>query len=149
MGCSLSIFFSHQTNVDCAKGDAALVLTATPISFKVDRDTRTVYTTAHGVIPVDDFVAHAHELVNAGVFAYPHLIDARRAHLKISAVDVHKLVSLNKELRKSHGPAKTAFVTNRPVDFGMMRMYELLIGEQDPGFAVFYDINHAEQWVLT
>ena len=126
-----------------------MVLTAPPISFQVDRDTRTVYTTAHGVLPVDDLVALAHELVDAGVFEYPHLIDARRAHLKISAVDVHKLVSLNKELRKSHGPAKTAFVTNRPVDFGMMRMYQLLNGENDPGFAVFYDISHAEQWVFT
>lgn len=149
MGCGLSIFFSQQNNGDCAKGDTALVLTAPTISFQVDRDTRTVYTTAHGVLPIDDFVAHTHELVNAGVFAYPHLIDARKAHLKISPVDVHKLVSLNKGLRKSHGPAKTAFVVNRPVDFGLMRMYELLVGEHDHGFAVFYDINHAEQWIFS
>lgn len=108
-----------------------------------------MYTTAHGVLPVDDFVAHAHELVTAGVFAYPHLIDARKAHLKISPGDVHTLVSQNKELRKTHGPAKTAFVTNRPADFGMMRMYELLIGEHDPGFAVFYDIFHAKQWIFS
>jgi len=129
--------------------DNPLGLTANPISFRTDRNTRTVFTTARGVLRINDFVAHVHELVNAGVFAYPQLINAREARLKISPGDVHRLVSQNKELRQIHGPAKTSFVTRHPADFGMMRMYELLIGEDDTGFAVFYDIYHAEQWVLT
>ena len=124
-------------------------LTATPISFRVDLDTRTVFTMARGVLRIDDFENHARDIANAGVFAYPQLINAREALLKISTSDVHKLVSLYKDLRRIHGPARTAFVTKRPSDFGMMRMYELLIGEHDPGFAVFYDIYHAEQWVLS
>ena len=149
MGCGLSIFFSYQTNVDCVKGDTALELTATPISIRVDHDTRTVFTRARGDLKIGNFVAHARDLANTGVFAYPQLIDAREAHLKISAVDVRKMVSLNKELRRTHGPAKTAFVTKHPADFGMMRMYELLIGEDDPGFAVFYDICQAEEWIFS
>jgi hypothetical protein len=108
-----------------------------------------VFTTARGVLRIDDFEAHARELANAGVFAYPKLIDAREARLKISQGDVRRLVSLNKELRRINGPARTAFVTKRSADFGMMRMYELLIGEHDPGFGVFYDIYHAEQWILS
>jgi hypothetical protein len=126
-----------------------LGLTANPVSFQVDHDSRTVYTTAHGVLQVDDFVAHAHDLANAGLFAYSQLIDAGEARLKISPSDVETLVSLNKELRRFHGNARTAFVTKETADFGMMRMYEILIGEDDPGFAVFYDIYHAEQWVLS
>jgi hypothetical protein len=118
------------------------------MSFRVDQDTRTVYTTAHGVLQVDDFVAHAHELANAGLFAYPQLIDAREAHLKISPSDVDTLVSLNKELRRIHGIARTAFVTKHTAGFGMMRMYEIKIGEHDPGFCAFYDIDQAEQWIL-
>lgn len=124
-------------------------LTANPISFRVDHDTRTVHTTAHGVLGIDEIVAHAHDLVTARVFAYPHLMDAREAHLKISSSDVQKLVSLMKGLRKTHGHAKTAFVTRHPADFGMMRMYELQIGEGDPGFAAFYDINQAMEWILS
>ena len=115
----------------------------------MDHDTRTVFTIAQGVLQIDDFVAHARELANAGVFAYPQLINAREAHLKVFTSDVHRLVSLNKELRRIHGPARTAFVAKHPADFGMMRMYEFLIGEHDPGFAVFYDIYHAEQWIFS
>jgi hypothetical protein len=134
---------------DYAKGDIALESTADLINFRVDPHTRTVFTTAHGVLQVGDFVAHEHALVTAGVFAYPQLLDARDAHLKISPSDVHKLVSLMKALRKTHGPAKTAFVTKHPSDFGMMRMYELQIGEHDPGFSAFYDINQAMEWILS
>lgn len=118
------------------------------MSFRVAPDTRTVFTRARGILRIDDFVAHARELATAGVFAYTQLIDARDAHLKISPSDVQTLVSLNRGLRKTHGPARTAFVARHPADFGMMRMYELSIGEDDPGFAVFYDIYQAEQWVL-
>ena len=115
----------------------------------MDHDARTVFTTARGVLIINDFVEHTYKLAEAGVFAYTQLLDAREAHLEISPGDVRKFVYQMKELRKTHGPAKTAFVARHPADFGMMRMYELQIGEDDPGFAVFYDINQAEQWILS
>ena len=124
-------------------------LTTTPISFHVIHDSRTVLTTARGFLRINDLVAHMHKLTEAGVFAYRQLIDAREVQLKISPSDVGTLVSLMKELRFTHGTAKTAFVAKHPADFGMMRMYELKIGDYDPGFAVFYDIYQAEQWVFS
>jgi hypothetical protein len=124
-------------------------LTTTPIRFHVDHDTRTVLTTARGVLRIKDFVAHTHKIVKAGVFEYSQLINAREAHLDITPSDVLTLVSLMKDLRNTHGPAKTAFVAKHPADFGMMRMYEIKIGEDDSGFAVFYDIYQAEQWIFT
>jgi hypothetical protein len=134
---------------DYSKGDTALVLTANSISFRVDHVARTVFTTTKGNIQIDEIVTHAHELANAGVFAYAQLIDARESQLKISPGDVNKLVFLIKELRKTHGTAKTAFVTRNPADFGMMRMYELQIGDDDPGFSAFYDINQGIEWILS
>ncbi len=130
-------------------GETGLELTASPISFRVDHDSRTVFTTARGILRIDDLVAHMRNLADAGVFAYPHLINARESKLQISPSDVRTLVSLNRELRSVHGHARTAFVARNPADFGMMRMYELIIGENDPGFAVFYDIDLAEQWILS
>jgi hypothetical protein len=88
-----------------------------------------------------------HKLTKAGLFAYPQLIDAREARFKISPSDIDTFVYLMKELRNTHRPAKTAFVTKHPADFGMMRMYELKIGDHDPGFAVYYDIDHAMEWI--
>jgi hypothetical protein len=120
----------------------------TPISYDVDHNTRTVFTKARGVIKIDDFVEHARELANTGLFAYSQLIDAREARLKIAPNDIEILVSQNKELRRVHGNAKTAFVAKHATDFGMMRMYELKIGEHDTGFAVFYEIDHAIEWIL-
>lgn len=126
-----------------------MALAETPVSYYADHNTRTVFTTARGVLQIQDILAHARELAKAGLFAYSQLIDAREACLKISPSDVEPLVSLNKELRRIHGNAKTAFVTKRTADFGMMRMYELKIGDHDSGFAAFYDINQAVQWILS
>jgi hypothetical protein len=106
-----------------------------------------VFTTARGVLRINDVVEHTRELANAGLFAYSQLIDARETSLKISPSDVETLVSLIKELRRIHGNARTAFVTKHLADFGMMRMYELKIGEHDPGFAVYYDIEQAIEWI--
>lgn len=124
-------------------------LKANPISFRVDHYARAVFTIAHGNLEIDEIVTHAHELATAGVFSYSQMIDAREARLKFSPGDVNKLVNIIRELRKTHGIAKTAFVTRNPTDFGMMRMYELQIGEDDPGFAAFYDINKGIEWILS
>ena len=120
-----------------------------PLNFRVDRNTRTVRTNARGVLEVGHLMAHAHALVKEKVFAYSQLIDAREARLKISAVDVRRLVDRIKMLRKIHGTARTAFVTRYPAAFGMMRMYATLSEECDPGFAVFREIGEAEEWILS
>ncbi len=125
-----------------------MVLTELPLNFRVDRKTRTVRTNGRGVIRIDDFMEHVHALVKGKVFAYPQLIDAREAHLKITSHDVRRLVDRIKALRKIHGTARTAFVTRYPAAFGMMRMYATLSEEHDPGFAVFREIGEAEKWIL-
>lgn len=127
----------------------ALEITELPLTFRVERSTRTVRTKARGVLEVGDFMAHAHALVKEKVFAYSQLIDAREAHLRITANDVRRLVERIKALRKIHGTARTAFVTRYPAAFGMMRMYATLSEEVDPGFAVFREISEAEEWILS
>ena len=124
-----------------------LELADIPLSFRIDRGTRTVRTKGRGVIRLDDFVAHMHALVKGKVFAYPQLIDAREARLKITTGDVRKLVDQVEVLRRIHGTARTAFVTRYSADFGMMRMYGILSEECDPGFAVFREIGEAENWI--
>jgi len=108
-----------------------------------------VFTTAQGNLRIDEIVTHAHRLATAGVFSYSQLIDAREARLKFSPIDVKKLVYIMRDLRKTHGTARTAFVTRNPTDFGMMRMYELQIGGDDPGFVAFYDLNKGIEWILS
>ena len=120
-----------------------------PLTFRVDRNTRAVRTNARGVLGIDDFIEHVHALVKEKVFAYPQLIDAREARLKITSSDVRRLVDRIQGLRKMYGTARTAFVTGYPAAFGMMRMYATLSEESDPGFAVFRDIGEAEEWILS
>lgn len=127
----------------------ALELADIPLSFRIDRGRRTVRTRGRGEIRIDDFIAHMHALVKEKVFAYPQLIDAREARLKISTGDVRKLVDRVEVLRRIHGTARTAFVTRYPVDFGMMRMYGTLSEACDPGFGVFREIGEAENWILS
>ncbi len=124
-----------------------LPLLTIPISYDVDQNTRTVFAKARGVLKISDVLAHARSLANTGLFAYSQLIDAREARFKISPSDIDTLVSLNKMLRRIHGNGRTAIVTKHRADFGMMRMYEIKIGEHDPGFAVYYDIDHAMEWI--
>ena len=131
------------------RGTETLEVADILFTFQVDRRSRTVRSKARGVIRIDALVEHVHTLAKEKVFAYPHLIDAREARLRITAGDVRKLVDRIETLRKIHGTARTAFVTRYPADFGMMRMYGTLSEECDPGFAVFREIGEAENWILS
>lgn len=128
-------------------GIVALAVAELPLTFRVDRNTRTVRTSARGVVHLAALIAHARALVKERVFAYPQLVDARQARLKITADDVRRLADNIMLLRRIHGTARTAFVTRYPADFGMMRMYATLSEEGDPGFAVFREIDEAEEWI--
>jgi hypothetical protein len=75
------------------------------------------------------------------------LIDARSANIELTSAEVRDLVEETRRLRNGLGPTPVAFVTERPVLYGMIRMYQILALDIHPGFCVFRNYEEAERWV--
>ncbi len=118
-----------------------------PIPFVVDHATQRVTVTATRELRLEDMVALITELVRQGCFAYAQLFDARRATVLLTADDIRRVVTLIGRLRAEHGQARTAFIAESDVSFGMARMYATLAAETDSGFTVYRTIGEGEAWL--
>jgi hypothetical protein len=79
------------------------------------------------------------------------LWDLRKASTKrFTAPEVRKVVSLVSRYWGAEGSPRSALVVSTDLDFGMARMYEMLLeAEMGPSVKVFRDIEAAELWVTT
>jgi hypothetical protein len=118
-----------------------------PITFEIDHDTQRVRVTATGDIRIEDMVAHMTKLAELRVFGYAQRFDARGAAILLSAEEMRRLVPLVARLRDAHGQAKTAFVADSDVSFGMARMYATLSADSDSGFMVYRTIEEGDAWL--
>jgi hypothetical protein len=109
-----------------------------PITYEIDHDLQRVHVVAIGDLRLEDMVALVSELAGAHVLAYSQLFDARSATVLLSADDTRRIVTLIARLREEHGHARTAFIAETDVSFGMARMYATLAADSDHGFM--------EQW---
>jgi hypothetical protein len=112
-----------------------------PITYEVDHNAQRVRSVATGDIRLEDMAAHVAALADAHVLSYPALLDARRATLSMTAEEMRRIVPLIARLREQHGQARTAFVTDNDVSFGMARMYATLAADSDSGFMVYRTIE--------
>lgn len=118
-----------------------------PIRFVVDHAAQRVAVTADGELRLEDMVAVLNELASQRCFAYPRCFDVRSAVTLLTAEDVRRLVALTSRLRADHGEAKTAFIAESDVSFGMARMYATLAAETDSGFMVYRTLPEGEAWL--
>ena len=118
-----------------------------PISYIVDPDTEFIYTVVSGDIEPDEFTAHARRLAEANLLSHPQLIDAQGANLELTTAQVQRLASASKELRKGLTPTQVAFVTERQSLYEMVRIFQMMTRDVNPGFAVFRDLREAIRWV--
>jgi hypothetical protein len=117
------------------------------IRYTVDHETRTVRVTARGVVAASDHEAHVRGLAAAGLFGYQRLEDYREAFVAGSRDELQRMLAVVQELRRTHRPARTAFVTTNDMFYGMLRMYEVLQVEDGHQFRVFLDRTEAEAWI--
>jgi hypothetical protein len=117
------------------------------ITYNVDHDRQRVLITATGDIRIEDMAALMMELTDNRVFAYAQRFDARNATVMMNAEDVRRIVPLIARLREEHGHARTAFIAESDVTFGMARMYATLSADSDSGFMVYRTIEEGEAWL--
>ena len=117
------------------------------ITYDFDHDTERVMITATGDIRIEDMAALVMELAEKRIFAYAQRFDARGAALLLSAEEVRRLVPVIGRLRYEHGHARTAFIAESDVTFGMARMYATLSADTDNGFMVYRTIEEGDAWL--
>jgi hypothetical protein len=126
---------------------AERLMPAAIIYYTVDHETRTVRVTARGVVAASDHEAHLRGLAAAGLFGYRRLEDYREAFVEGTREEMQRMLGVVQELRRTHRPARTAFVTMNDMFYGMLRMYEALHAERGHQFRVFLDCAEAEAWI--
>lgn len=118
-----------------------------PITFEVDHGAQRVMVTATGDIRIEDMVALVTKLAELRVFAYSQRFDARGAAILMTAEETRRIVPLVARLREEHGQARTAFIADSDVSFGMARMYATLSADTDSGFMVYRAIEEGDAWL--
>lgn len=118
-----------------------------PITYEVDHNAQRVRVTAAGDIRLEDMVALVTELAEARCLTYSQLFDARQAVLQLTADETRRIVPLVGRLREEHGHARTAFISDSDVTFGMARMYATLSADSDSGFMVYRTIEEGTAWL--
>ncbi len=118
-----------------------------PITFEVDHGAQRVMVTATGDIRIEDMVALVTKLAELRVFAYSQRFDARGAAILMTAEETRRIVPLVARLREEHGQARTAFIADSDVSFGMARMYAILSADTDSGFMVYRAIEEGDAWL--
>ncbi len=118
-----------------------------PIHFVVDHASQRVTVTAEGDLRLENMVAVLNELASQRCFGYAQCFDARRAVMQLTAEDIRRIVTLTARLRADHGQARTAFIAESDVSFGMARMYATLAAETDSGFMVYRTLSEGEAWL--
>ena len=86
-------------------------------------------------------------LAELRVFSYAQRFDARGAAVVMSAEEMRRIVPLIGRLREEHGLARTAFIADSDVSFGMARMYATLSADTDSGFMVYRTIDEGDAWL--
>lgn len=118
-----------------------------PITYEVDHNTQRVQCVATGAIRLEDMTAHVTALADAHCLGYPQLFDARGAALIMSAEETRRIVPLIGRLREEHGQARTAFIADSDVSFGMARMYATMAADSDSGFMVYRTLEEGTAWL--
>jgi hypothetical protein len=76
------------------------------------------------------------------------LIDFRDLRLEhLSFRDVEEIVELHVPHVTRIGNSPMAVVVSRPVDFGLVRMWESLAADMFPLHSVFYEVDEALSWL--
>ncbi len=118
-----------------------------PLSYEVDHKAERVWVVGAGDVRLEEMVALLSELAESRCLAYSQLFDARRVTLVVSAEEIRRLVSLTARLREEHGHARTAFIAESDVSFGLARMYATLASETDRGFMVYRTLDDGTAWL--
>ena len=119
---------------------------ALPISYQIDPTRRRVLVTGRGQLTDADFTAVRDQLASDPAFdpSWQQLLDFSEGDLsRLEAESIRQMA----ESSVAGPAARRAYVVARDVDFGLVRMFEILTDERKGRIRAFRDRGEAEAWL--
>lgn len=115
-----------------------------PLTYRIDRVSKIVFSTAEGAITYQDVLDHEEHIHHDPDFEpeFSQLVDCRQVtEAKLTADFMRSVALVNIFSPK----ARRAFVTKGNFVYGLLRMYQIL--KADAHIAVFRDMDEARHWL--
>ena len=117
-----------------------------PISYRIDKAKRRLYTHATGLITFDDLKQHMNTESGTPAASYAEIFDCTEAMTNMTAEEVRALALERQRIAQHQHAAPAAVVATNDVFYGMFRMFDALTENVRP-LNVFRDIAEAEKWL--
>lgn len=117
------------------------------ISIQIEPKTGIAIATCSGILGLSDAREGAAALWKAPDWPGKSAVwDFREAQFDLSYSDTQKIAHFILHQQPATPPSKIAFVTQRDVDFGMARVFEVYRDDPHTAFRVFRDYEEAICW---
>jgi hypothetical protein len=100
-----------------------------------------------GTLTLGDMRDMLAKLTEAEVETLPRLIDLRDAIIHIPTAHMRQYVSLKIAYLKQRSAVRAAAIATDLVTYGMLRMYQIMVSEQEPDYGVFRTLHEAIDWL--
>lgn len=117
------------------------------VTIRIEKTTGLAIATCSGMLRLNDALEGATALWRTRAWPGRSAVwDFRAAEFDVSESDVREIARFVLENQPESAPSKVAFVTERDVDFGMARMFEVYREDSRTDFRVFRDYDEAIRW---
>ena len=118
-----------------------------PITLRIDRTQRRLFTRAEGLVTYAEIRAHIHSDLSPEEASYGELVDCSGATTNVTAAEIRQLAGERKRVGEGQlQPGPVAIVATDSVFFGMFRMFDILTEKVRP-IRVFRDSVAAVEWL--
>jgi hypothetical protein len=117
-----------------------------PTGYHIDTSLRTIFRSFHGTLTHRDLIEDRKAIFADPAFdpTFQHLADVRPVvDIELSSNDIHHLASLPFLPKTS----RKAYVVANDLQYGLLRMYQVLCGEDERTFRVFRSMEEAWDWL--
>jgi hypothetical protein len=118
-----------------------------PLTFVVYPNIPLVCIYGVGALTLGDMRGMLNDLTEAEVETLPRLVDLREARIHIPTAHMRQYVSYKVAYLKERSAVRVAAIASDLVTYGMLRMYQILISEQEPEYGVFRTLHEAIDWL--
>lgn len=118
-----------------------------PIAFRSEHGTKTILTTATGIVSCADILDHIQAKVVADLVTYAELFDARDVTLDVSIAELHLIAESAREATGQQKPGRIGLVTNSSFIYGLAKLYASLTERDNPQFKIFQEMDTARAWI--
>lgn len=118
-----------------------------PITFRSEHGTKTILTTATGIVTCAEILDHINAKVTADVLTYAELFDARDVTLDVSIAELNLIAKKVREATGKEKPGRIGVVTNSSFIYGLAKLYASLTEEDNPHFEIFQEMDAARSWI--